>query len=177
MSAASSLRPIRPADESDLLRLYTDPLVRKYLGGPVSPHDAVAKIAALHSAPVENHIWAICGDPPIKAILGLVTLSQHHDGKEMELSYALLPEHQGKGHATRAVQHALAHAFVVLQIERVVVETQTSNRASVALATRLGMRLERTVVRFGEQQSLFIAESTQKTKSAALYLPDDPSSK
>ena len=167
MSTTSSLRLLEPEDSMALLRLYTSPVVRKHLGGPVSQALAEAKIAALYEPEQGSYVWAICGKPPAKPFHGLVTLANHHEAKDIEVSYALLPEHQGQGYAARAVEQVLAYAFAVLGIRRVVAETQTSNEASVRLAKRVGMKLERRLIRFGQEQSMFVAMPVGKASGAA----------
>ena len=90
-------------------------------------------------------------------MLGIVSLDQHHDGKDIEVSYALLPENQGRGCATEAVQFALSHAFSQMGLTRVVAETQSLNARSVALLQRIGMVSQRTLIRFGAEQSIYAA--------------------
>jgi RimJ/RimL family protein N-acetyltransferase len=92
-------------------------------------------------------------------MLGLVSFDQHHDGKDIEVSYALLPENQGRGYATEAVQIALRYAFDQMGLRRVVAETQSLNARSVALLQRIGMVFQRTVIRFGAEQSIYAALS------------------
>ena len=167
MSRASLIRQLSPTDKLALQRLYTEPIVRRHLGGPVSQAEAVAKVAALYEPGKCRRAWAISTEASGQLLLGLVTLARHHDAEELEVSYALLPEHQGNGYATQAVEQVLRYSFTVLGLERVVAETQTSNEASVRLAERLGMKLERTLVRFGQEQSMFVATPVRGVTSVA----------
>ncbi len=80
----------------------------------------------------------------------------HHDKTDPELSYLLLPEWWGQGLATESVRAVLDHAHGC-GAERIVAETQVANAASIRLLTRLGMRFERSVVRFGEAQAIYVS--------------------
>ncbi|MGC4016795.1 MAG: GNAT family N-acetyltransferase [Luteolibacter sp.] len=142
-----------PDDLSDLIALDTDPGVREFLGGPVEPANAERRALAHISGTTGEVEWAIrrVGDD---AFLGIISLHPHHDGEDTEVSYALLPRHQGHGHATEALRLVLKHAASVLGLDRLVAETQSRNVKSMRLLARVGMKLERTVIRFGEEQSI-----------------------
>ena len=150
------LHPLTPADADDLLRLYTEPGVRAFLGGPLSTVEARRRVDAFFISRTPHPVWAIRsagGDR--SGFLGMVSLDPHHDGHDVQISYLLLPEHQGHGHASLAVADALRYAFTVLGLDRVVAETQSRNARSVRLLERVGMAFERRVIRFGVEQSIY----------------------
>ena len=99
-------------------------------------------------------------------MLGVVLLDRHHDLEDIEVSYLFLPEHWGRGYASAAVRQVLAHAFGTIGLCRVVAETQSANAASVRLLERLGFRLLRKVVRFGAEQSIYLAEPLSSIHAA-----------
>jgi len=102
-----------PQDTPALLRLHTDREVRHFLGGPVVESVASQRAHSLLARDRPLPAWAIrSANSELGPMLGIVSLDQHHDGKDIEVSYALLPENQGRGCATEAVQFALSHAFV-----------------------------------------------------------------
>jgi len=148
------LRAISPFDARGLLRLFRDHEVRRFLGGSVPLFRAWRRVTVLiaFGRGLDN-MWAI-SDKHDK-FMGTVSLMPHHDGADHELSYALLPEFQGHGHAHRACLAVLERAFNSLHMDKVVSETQCRNEASVRLATRLGMELERRVSRFGHEQCVY----------------------
>jgi RimJ/RimL family protein N-acetyltransferase len=147
---------LSPLDTSALLRLYTDRQVRHFLGGPVAESVAAQRVQFLIATNRPLPAWAIrSAHSSPSPLLGVVSLDQHHDGKDIEVSYALLPEYQGRGFATEAVQFALRHAFGQMGLARVVAETQSLNVRSVALLNRIGMVFQRTVIRFGAEQSIY----------------------
>ena len=151
-----TLYPLTPADTDALLRLYTDPSVRTFLGGSISTAEAHQRVAALLVHSELHPVWAIrSGDGDRSDLLGMVSLDPHYDGRDVQVSYLLLPEHQGKGHASPAVADALRYAFTALGLARVVAETQSRNVRSIRLLERVGMVFERRVIRFGAEQSIY----------------------
>ena len=151
-------RHIVPLDAPALLRLHIDREVRHFLGGPVAESVASQRVQSLISNNRPLPAWATpSANSNQSPLLGVVSLDQHHDGKDIEVSYALLPEYQGRGFATEAVQFALRHAFCQMGLARVIAETQSLNARSVALLNRIGMLFQRTVIRFGAEQSIYAA--------------------
>ncbi|WP_151773429.1 GNAT family N-acetyltransferase [Streptomyces abyssomicinicus] len=73
------------------------------------------------------------------APLGEVMLRRAPEGTE--LGYAVGPAHRGQGLAARAVRVMAGYAFEELGAERVILELEAENGASVAVATRAGFRL------------------------------------
>ncbi|MET9118369.1 GNAT family N-acetyltransferase [Streptomyces longwoodensis] len=73
------------------------------------------------------------------APLGEVMLRRAPEGTE--LGYAIGPAHRGQALAVRAVRVMAAYAFEKLGADRVVLELEAENAASVAVATRAGFRL------------------------------------
>jgi ribosomal-protein-alanine N-acetyltransferase len=149
-----------PQDAPALLRLHTDSEVRYFLGGPVAESVAGQRVQLLIANNRPLPAWAIrSANSDLSPMLGLVSFDQHHDGKNIEVSCALLPENRGRGYATEAVQFALRYAFDQMGLRRVIAETQSLNARSVALLQRVGMVFQRTVIRFGAEQSIYAAHN------------------
>lgn len=146
-------------DFTRIVRLYMDPEVRAFLGGPLSGHLAERRARELTTQSECAKAWAVRRSLADPTLLGVVVLGQHHDREDMEVSYLFLPEHWGSGYATGALTQVLTHAFGAAGLRRVVAETQSVNTASVRLLERLGFLPSRTLVRFGAEQRIFIAES------------------
>lgn len=73
------------------------------------------------------------------APLGEVMLRRAPEGAE--LGYAVGPAHRGRGLAVRAVRVMAAYAFDHLGVDRVILELEAENAASVAVATKAGFTL------------------------------------
>jgi ribosomal-protein-alanine N-acetyltransferase len=150
------LDSIQASDLSLVARLYSEPAVRSFLGGPIAAQ--LAEQRAVELSHQSEQVWAVRPMPGSSSLLGVVVLDRHHDLEDIEVSYLFLPEHWGRGYATDAVRQALAYAFGTMGLRRVVAETQVANVASVRLLERLGFRLLRQLVRFGAKQSIYLAE-------------------
>lgn len=75
-------------------------------------------------------------------------------GHELELGWLLLPRFHGRGYATEA-----ARAIRSLVPERVISLIRTENLASVNVAHKLGMRLDRDIDYAGFATHVFVSDS------------------
>jgi RimJ/RimL family protein N-acetyltransferase len=64
----------------------------------------------------------------------------------VEVGWRLAPSAWGHGYASEAAEVALTGAFEVLGLEEVLSLPQVDNPASVRVAERVGMRLDRTAI-------------------------------
>ena len=77
-------------------------------------------------------------------VIGMCGLVKRDTLPVPDLGFALLPEHQGKGHAQEASRAVLAHGRSALGLTEVLAITATHNRRSMATLRSLGMVLEDT---------------------------------
>lgn len=75
------------------------------------------------------------------AIAGTVELRQVGD-RRAELSWATFPPHRGRGIATAAVRRLIAYGFEQLGVQRIEARAESSDRASMRIAARSGLRRE-----------------------------------
>ncbi|MFF3121273.1 GNAT family N-acetyltransferase [Streptomyces sp. NPDC057908] len=92
------------------------------------------------------------------APLGEVMLRRAPEGTE--LGYAVGPAHRGQGLAARAVRVMAAYAFEQLGVERVILELEAENAASVAVATGAGFSLLDVPLIKGEEKGRSYALQT-----------------
>ncbi len=144
------------ADASNLVRLYTNDTTRKYLGGPLEVSLAQTRAHTDINTPSKLPIWAIRSSTDHN-FLGIISLDTHHDGSDIEV----LPEYMGYGYATQALEFVLNYSFNELNLKKVIAETQTQNKASIKLLERVGMVFEKSVERFGSNQSIFFITNHQ----------------
>jgi ribosomal-protein-alanine N-acetyltransferase len=151
------LTALRMDDLEHVVALYMDEDVRRFLGGPREEEDIRSAFPKLLQPDAETHYWAI----KLKeddTFIGIVDLGPHHDGIDIEVSYQFLPAWWGQGYATETVQAVIGYALETLGLPRVIAETQMANVASRRLLERLGMRLARTVERFGARQAIYMVK-------------------
>ncbi|GHE30450.1 GNAT family N-acetyltransferase [Streptomyces hydrogenans] len=143
------LRPVRSADLPAVTRLWTDPEVRRHLGGPVIASVVRIRQRRIVGAP-GFHAVVRAED---RAVLGLVTVEPAGHGGETEVSYQFLPEHWGSGYAREAVAAAVARALET--VPSVVAVTQEANARSRRLLEAVGLEHEESFEEWGARQVLY----------------------
>ena len=141
-------RPVTVDDMPVFERLWGDERVGRTLGGVrdrALVQDALVE-AVSHWARWGFGRWLVHDD---QGPVGTVKLAHCRIGgrSEVELGYALLPEHWGKGYATEGSAGALDHARAVLGLGDVVAFALVTNAASLGVMRRLGFRHERYLIR------------------------------
>ncbi|MEV0449498.1 GNAT family N-acetyltransferase [Streptomyces sp. NPDC050600] len=143
------LRPVKTRDLPAVTRLWTDPEVRRHLGGPVI--DSVVRIR-------QRRIVGASGFHAVEraadgAVLGLVTVEAGARDGETEVSYQFLPEHWGQGYAREAVAAAVERALG--DTPSVVAVTQEANARSRRLLESVGMAHADSFVEWDAHQVLY----------------------
>ncbi len=145
---------LQPGDYEDVKKLYRDEEVRKYLGGIVDEERCKIKFSNMLNLEDDSYYWVI-REKEKKQFIGLISLDLHHNGKDTELSYQLMPKWWGKGYGTEIAKGVIKYAFQDLRLSRILAETQTSNKSSCRLLEKVGMMFKETTKRFGAQQSIY----------------------
>jgi RimJ/RimL family protein N-acetyltransferase len=179
------LRKARETDRTGLIEHLTDDEVRANLGGP-RPRRAVEQhfdAVGAASATSEPGTYVIA-DNTTNQLIGTLVLDRRpasrpghviEGGAELELSYALRRRAWGLGLAFEAAKAALRAAADELPDQPVVVVTQTANRRSLELATRLGFHHVDTFEEFGAEQALATARLHEfKARGAQDERPQPP---
>ncbi len=152
-----SLTQVKQSDYKDIKELFQNKKVREYLGGIRTEISIEETFIEMLNSVDDSKYWII-RDRESNGFMGLVSLDPHHNGEDVEVSYQLLPKWWGKGYATEVINRVIKFAFEVLDINKIVAETQTANIRSKKLLERVGMELVTTYQRFNEEQSLYAVE-------------------
>lgn len=148
------LDEVQESDFDLFFQLQTDVRDREFLGGPVDASHVKTKFESILK-PAENAThWAVRDSD--SNFVGLISLDEHHDKQELEMSYQLLPLYWGKGIALEALAAVLAHLKNNLQLKRIIAETQHKNLRSRNLLAKLNMQPLKMLERFGEQQIVYV---------------------
>lgn len=148
------LTPISEADFDEIVPLFTNTDVRRYLGGPLSTEEACKKLK--EKLQLDNDICFAVREKKTQVCIGLVFIAPHHNPADMEISYMFMLEFWGMGYALEVVKRLVEYCREELKLTRVVAETQTANTRSCHLLERIGYKLENTVERFGVEQSIYV---------------------
>ncbi|GGW40431.1 N-acetyltransferase [Streptomyces xantholiticus] len=152
-----ALRPVAAADVGAIARLWTDPEVRRHLGGPVDRNVVRIREKRCVGAP---GAFAVVRQAD-QAVVGLVTVEPGARDGRTEVSYQLLPEHWGRGYGREAVAAAVTWARdgSPSSAPGVVALTQQANLRSRRLLEGLGATVEDTFVEWDEPQVLYVFPS------------------
>lgn len=144
-SRRTILEPFAVADAEELLAVFRDRTVRRFLldGKIVSPawlRDEIAASEARFAASGAG-LWTVRVGGE-RAIAGFVGFREFFAPPEPQLLYGLLPSRHGRGFATEAAARVVGHAFDALGFVEVRAAVDAPNRASIAVLRRLGMSEE-----------------------------------
>ncbi|MGQ4515012.1 GNAT family N-acetyltransferase [Streptomyces sp. DW26H14] len=156
-TARLELRPARADDVDVYTRLWTDPDVRRFLGGPVGSHRLRLRQERFDSRP---HVFSVTTGERDE-VIGTVSVdvSERRAGS-WEVAYSFLPEHWGHGYGREAVG-AVVRWVLEAAPERdasLIAVTQEANARSRRMLEAVGMRLQDRFVEFGAPQVLYVIE-------------------
>ncbi len=142
------LRHLLPGDLGQLYALYRDPDIRRYFPeGTLSYAETQEELAwFLNGHPVHPHLglWATIHKASNQFIgrCGLLpwTIEQR---PEVEVAYLLDKAYWGQGLGTEVAQALVHYAFEQLHIPRLICLIDPANLASIKVAQKIGMTLER----------------------------------
>jgi len=150
---------LKESDSYLIKKLYDNEQVRKYLGGTVNEESFKQRFHEMVQSPNKKHYWSVFNENS-QEFVGMVFLDTYHDGIHTEIGFQLLPEFWGKGVAREVITTVLHYGFRTVKLDKVMAETQSQNKASCKLLLSVGMRLEKKIQRFGNEQSVFAIAGT-----------------
>lgn len=144
------LRPVEYMDIDQLVAIWADPEATRFLGGPRDPSLVCDMLDEEAESPsgspfgqwplIEKESGRVAGD------CGLLK-KEIGGAEEVELVYVIAPWAWGRGYASEAGEAMLRFAFDVLDLPRVVSLVHPDNERSRRVAEKLGMHVERSVMR------------------------------
>ena len=151
------IKPIDVGDKTDLLRLCDDSDVWKYLGGQGTAEHNRKNIEYIGKTNITDR-WVVRSKTD-NTFLGEISLTPHHDGDDIEISYLFLSDHWGKGYASETVRAVIQFAFNEKKLNRLVAETQSANFISCKLLEKLGFHQIKKLIRFNTEQILWAIDN------------------
>jgi ribosomal-protein-alanine N-acetyltransferase len=139
------LRPFRRSDLKALHELYGDADNLRYWGTDPSPTiEATRRMMRWHLTyrPRDYVLWAI-EERKSRRLVGMINYHRRElREKRVDIGWITLPGAQGGGFMTEAGRALLRHLFDNLEVHKVEALIRRENKPSIALARRLGFRLE-----------------------------------
>lgn len=156
---------IRHWEEEDaptLLEIYQDPEVNRFLGRVAqSLEEQKERLSAVKARYREDGdrcgFWAIIVKDTGE-VAGAIMLKPLPGHEEIEIGWHLRRSAWGAGYATEAGRGCLQYACERLGLTRIVAVVNPLNTRSLAVARRLGMTPEGTVVAYEQELALFALE-------------------
>ena len=152
-------------DTDFILQLLNDPGWLRFIGDRGVRNVAQAK-KYLQNGPIKSYaehgfgLYAIERKDGREKV-GMCGLIKRPQLEDVDIGYALLAAHTGKGYAFEAAKATLDFAVQKLQMKRVVAITDPDNDRSAQLLRKLGMVFEKKLQIFdGLETSLFVYQRT-----------------
>ena len=151
------LRVFTPADAPFIVELLNSEGWLRFIGDR-QVHTLAQAQAYLRDGPIAMQaqhgfaLWAVQRHEEDAAI-GMCGLIRRDGLADVDIGYAFLPRHSGRGYAREAAAATLRHGFNALGLKRIVAITRPDNAASVRVLTHIGMRFDRVVHLPGHAQS------------------------
>jgi ribosomal-protein-alanine N-acetyltransferase len=136
------LRPFADGDAEAMHRIYSDPVVMRYVAtGPAANIAATQRLLndyAVHQRAHGFSFWGVV-ERASGMLIGDAGLYRTPSG-EVELGYTLAVAAWGRGYATEAATAWLEAAFGALGIAEVIALAEPANTASLRVLEKAGMR-------------------------------------
>lgn len=146
------MRRQQASDVAPLVNLWADPEVTRHLGGPRDKDwlQSVFEETAQDPYAERYDLWPVV-EKETGQVVGHCGLLEKEveDRTEIELNYILAVSAWDKGYATEIGQALKHYALAEVGIERLIALIDPGNKASERVAMKIGMRLEKEVVRPG----------------------------
>lgn len=139
------LSPLTREHADDLVALYADPDVARYVGGTgLTPASIPAQAARFADEWRERgYGQSAVLDRESGAFLGRIGLHHWSVWNEVELGYVLAAHAQGRGLAAEGCRAWIEWARSAPGVEQLIAVIDPGNAPSIGLATRLGFTLDR----------------------------------
>ncbi|MDX2006686.1 MAG: GNAT family N-acetyltransferase [Meiothermus sp.] len=144
------LRLLEPGDAVALMAIFGDPEVMAYSDKGVRDTTWVEGWIRRELEQQRRHSFGryAVTERDSRALVGYCGLENEElEGRtEIALGYRLARSRWGSGYATEAARAVLEHGLLHLGLSRIVARIDPGNGASVRVAERLGMKLEKEVI-------------------------------
>jgi ribosomal-protein-alanine N-acetyltransferase len=166
------LRCLTLDDLDALAALYRDPDVRKYFPEGTLTREETREelewIIDVYYGQYGFGLWATIDRETGELIGRSGLLPWTIDGSsEVEVAYLLAKAYWGRGLGTEAAKAVLEYGFERLRLSRLICLTHPLNEASIKVAGKIGMTLERETVMDGEPTLVYSKSRLQPISSAA----------
>ena len=153
-----TMRPLSPDDIDDIVRLYGDPEVTRFITGGVHSRQMAQTWLDEQVASWQRYLkigMFRVADRVTGEFLGRCGVRDLEDAGEMEIGYAFVPSAWGRGIATEAARAVLGFTFRNSDLDHIVGITFPENLPSKKVLTNCGLRYIREDFFWGIDVSYF----------------------
>jgi RimJ/RimL family protein N-acetyltransferase len=158
------LRPMHATDTTELLHIFADPVVMAAFDAAPFDRRQMEQWVRDNLAHQERHGYGLYTviEKADGAVIGDCGLTVMDSGgvTEVELGYDFRRDRWGRGFATEAALAVRDAAFLRLGLPRLISLIRHGNRASRRVAEKVGMTLERDIVRHTRPYWLYACSRT-----------------
>jgi ribosomal-protein-alanine N-acetyltransferase len=146
------LRPIQPSDLPSLIKLWSNPDVTRFMGGPRQKDELQKGFTEDIKNPTQGDydLWPVLEKASGQLVGHCGLLDKEVDRViEIELVYVFDHHAWGKGFASEIASALKNYAFQKLRLNRLIALIEPENAASERVAIKVGMTLENETLRPG----------------------------
>ena len=147
VTARLVIRPFTPDDAPFILKLLNEPGWLRFIGdrGIRSVEDARAYIERVPMTSYEKNGFglSLVALKETGVAAGMAGLIRRDGLEDVDVGFAFLEEHMGRGYAREAAEAVVAQGWSAFALPRIVAITTTDNTRSIRLLEALGFRFER----------------------------------
>jgi len=160
------LRNILPKDKNFIIDLWTNSDVTEYMGGHRDRNKMNIDVQENIDNPFQDEydLWILVDKATETSIGHCGLLKKDVEGiDETEVIYVIDIKFWGKGYATEIAHMLIDYAFKVKKLNSVIALIKPQNTASEKVASNIGMRLEKEIIRQGNIPMLLYRKENDKT--------------
>ena len=140
-----TLRQLSFDDENEIFAIRSNKEIAKYLGRPLCANQMEARnfINKINSSIDKNEsvYWAVTFKEDSKLIGTICLWNFSEDKFTAEIGFEILPEYQGKGIMSEALESVINYGFNTIKLKSIEGEVDPNNEKSINLMKRYGFKL------------------------------------
>lgn len=153
-----NLRKMTPHDVPNLLQIFSDPVAMRYYPSTRNEEETMGWI---HRT-LDNYdtygvgFWVVEEKLRGRFLGQCGIIPQELDGiRQMEIAYLLVRREWGQGYATEAASACKQYGFETMGYNKLISLIDVNNTPSMRVAERIGMRVEQTIIKWGEEVRVY----------------------
>jgi [ribosomal protein S5]-alanine N-acetyltransferase len=134
------MRPLEPEDQAFYCACYTDPVLMRHIGEPLTQEAALRSFAAASKPRVQHTLWVMQEKKTIAnvGLLALIYRRNQYGSFNAELGNIMLSEFQNKGLTIEALNALFGMAFKADNLDTIIVNHKSNNGAVTRIVKKLG---------------------------------------